>query len=145
VLCNDHFHGKRCPRGRQCAFFHKKKEKRSFPNWPEHGEYLPKQIVDAFLQPDVDYPPFAPAEPGSRQGKPTDDLEDGFEQREQEQWLGDENWSGAGNNAWWDSSFDHGMPHYGEYAWPEFRDGFPNPFQQDIGERKRNNRQRKEY
>jgi hypothetical protein len=138
VLCNDHFHGKRCPRGRQCAFFHKKKEKRSFPNWPEHGEQLPKQIVDSFLQPDVDYPPFAPAEPGSRQGKPTDDLED-FDQPQQ--WLGDENWSGAGNNAWWGDYSNPG--HYGEYGWPEYREGFQNLFQQDIGERKRTARPRK--
>jgi len=106
VLCNDHFHGKRCPRGRQCAFFHKKKEKRNSPPWPDHGEKLPEPIVDEFLQPDVEYPPFAP------QGQGFEDDWDGmggaWEEGAQCMDWGKaeaENWSGMGNAAsWWGPS-----------------------------------------
>jgi len=100
VLCNDHFHGKRCPRGRQCAFFHKKKEKRNSPPWPDHGEKLPEAVVDAFLQPDVEYPPFAP------QGMEDDWDGMGGGWEDGKEWLPEaENWSGMGNNAsWWGPS-----------------------------------------
>jgi hypothetical protein len=72
VMCNDHFHGKGCPRGKTCAFFHKKKEKRASPPWPDHGEAIPESILHHFLQPDIVFPPFAPAEnerPGKGQQK----------------------------------------------------------------------------
>jgi len=80
VMCNDHFHGKGCPRGMTCAFFHKKKEKRASPPWPDHGDQIPEAILQTFLQPDIVFPPFAPAE-NERGGKgqpkrvePEDDL-----------------------------------------------------------------------
>jgi hypothetical protein len=66
VMCNDHFHGKGCPRGKTCAFFHKKKEKRLSPPWPDHGDAIPEPVLEAFLQPDIEFPPFAPAETGGR-------------------------------------------------------------------------------
>jgi hypothetical protein len=65
-MCNDHFHGKGCPRGKTCAFFHKKKEKRLSPPWPDHGDAIPEPVLEAFLQPDIEFPPFAPAETGGR-------------------------------------------------------------------------------
>jgi len=139
VLCNDHFHGKRCPRGRQCAFFHKKKEKRSFPPWPDHGEVIPEAIVDEFLQPDVEYPPFQPAENGSRQGIRTDS----DDMWEDQQWSGEENWSGAGNDASWWGGSEYGGAAFGDYRgdssnfWHGYPDGYPHPFVQgDPGERK---------
>jgi hypothetical protein len=139
VLCNDHFHGKRCPRGRQCAFFHKKKEKRSFPPWPDHGEVIPEAIVDEFLQPDVEYPPFQPAENGQRQGVRTDS----DDMWEDAQWSGEENWSGAGNDASWWPGADYGGQSYsgGDFRessnfWHAYPDGYQHPFAQGGDEGK---------
>jgi hypothetical protein len=77
VMCNDHFHGKGCPRGKTCAFFHKKKEKRASPPWPDHGDSIPKPVLDAFLQPDIEFPPFAPADTGARSQRQDDEMPGG--------------------------------------------------------------------
>jgi hypothetical protein len=119
VLCNDHFHGKRCPRGRQCAFFHKKKEKRNSPPWPDHGEQLPAVVVEEFLQPDVEFPPFAPPELGGH-------AEDAWAYEEaghggQEWGIESENWSGMGNAAtWWGGGPSAGPYFEGNERYDEF-------------------------
>ena len=33
---------------------------------PDYGDAIPEPILDAFLQPDIEFPPFAPAEIGGR-------------------------------------------------------------------------------
>jgi hypothetical protein len=77
VMCNDHFHGKGCPRGKTCAFFHKKKEKRDSPPWPDHGDTIPQAVLDVFLQPDIQFPPFAPAESGKPRRRDDDEMPNG--------------------------------------------------------------------
>jgi hypothetical protein len=100
---------------------------------------LPEAIVDEFLQPDVEYPPFQPAENGSRQGIRTDS----DDMWEDQQWSGEENWSGAGNDASWWGGSEYGGAAFGDYRgdssnfWHGYPDGYPHPFVQgDPGERK---------
>jgi hypothetical protein len=105
---------------------------------------LPESIVDEFLQPDVEYPPFQPAENGSRQGVRTDS----DDMWEDTQWSGEETWSGAGNDAsWWPGSGDYGGPAYGDYReanyWHNaYPDGYPHPFAQGGDDRKAKDKQK---
>jgi hypothetical protein len=105
---------------------------------------IPEAIVDEFLQPDVEYPPFQPAENGQRQGVRTDS----DDMWEDAQWSGEENWSGAGNNAsWWPNQEYGSAGGYGDYResqnfWHAYPDGYPHPFAQGGDEGKKKERQK---
>jgi hypothetical protein len=55
---------------------------------------------------------------------------------EDTQWSGEENWSGAGNDAsWWGQGAEYGGSGYSDYRnsdhfWNTYPDGYPHPFAQ---------------